>query len=203
MIGKLKSYAYLLFCRIRDLLVLSKESLYRGDGFDRLFTKIEILMLLFRLKRTLKIPSATKISLVFNENNFLQNQSLAVCRPHQDRDGRIQLFEVIIGGAVLDSRVPRTIRFLVISHEMVHVSQMVQGHLSHRYIEGKGEDAKFIISWKGSNYNNWETNYYEMPWEVEAHALESKLMREQIECYYKKGANLKGLLVVIGHLLLG
>tara|TARA_R110000772_G_scaffold55472_15_gene126602 strand:+ start:1088 stop:1495 length:408 start_codon:yes stop_codon:yes gene_type:complete len=59
----------------------------------------------------------------------------------------------------------------VISHEMIHVHQMVRGDLVF-------DHDNMIFTWKGDKYNRKRLDtmsYYDRPWEDEAKKLEKKL----------------------------
>lgn len=60
---------------------------------------------------------------------------------------------------------------LVLAHEMVHVKQYAKGELKD-YIKAKR------VRWHGEVYQNNEIDYWEQPWEIEAHGREKGL-------YYK------------------
>jgi hypothetical protein len=66
---------------------------------------------------------------------------------------------------------------LVIAHEMVHVKQYAKGEMKD-YIRMDR------VKWKGKVYNESVIDYWEHPWEIEAHGREKGL-------YYKFIDNLK------------
>ena len=59
---------------------------------------------------------------------------------------------------------------LTLAHEMVHVKQMVRGHLRQTE-EG--------MLWKGKKMN--DVKYLDQPWEIEAFSKQELLMRRAIE----------------------
>ena len=60
---------------------------------------------------------------------------------------------------------------LVIAHEMIHVKQYAKGELKD-YVRMNR------VKWKGRIYNDNKIDYWELPWEIEAHGREKGL-------YYK------------------
>jgi hypothetical protein len=60
---------------------------------------------------------------------------------------------------------------LVIAHEMVHIKQYAKGELKDYVRVNK-------VKWKGKVYNDAKIDYWEQPWEIEAHGREKGL-------YYK------------------
>ena len=67
---------------------------------------------------------------------------------------------------------------LVLAHEMVHVKQYAKGEMKD-YIKMDR------VKWKGKVYNEQTIDYWEHPWEIEAHGREKGL-------YYKFMDHLKG-----------
>lgn len=61
------------------------------------------------------------------------------------------------------SNVPLKQRMQAIAHEMVHVKQYVRGELGY---EGH---------WHGKFYNTDKLDYWDLPWEIEAHGREPGL----------------------------
>ena len=60
---------------------------------------------------------------------------------------------------------------LAIAHEMVHVKQYAKGEL---YDLTRSRKCK----WRGGVVDNFNTSYWDLPWEIEAHELELTLYRE-------------------------
>jgi hypothetical protein len=60
---------------------------------------------------------------------------------------------------------------LVLAHEMVHIKQYAKGELKDYVRVNK-------VKWKGKVYNDSKIDYWEQPWEIEAHGREKGL-------YYK------------------
>jgi hypothetical protein len=60
---------------------------------------------------------------------------------------------------------------LVLAHEMVHVKQYARGELKDFVRLNR-------VKWKGKIYNDRAIDYWELPWEIEAHGREKGL-------YYK------------------
>lgn len=57
---------------------------------------------------------------------------------------------------------------LVLAHEMVHVKQYAKGELKD-FVRVKR------VKWKGKVYNEENLDYWECPWEIEAHGREKGL----------------------------
>lgn len=55
-----------------------------------------------------------------------------------------------------------------IAHELVHVKQFARGEMRDLVSATK-------VSWKGKRYDREETNYWDLPWEIEAHGREKGL----------------------------
>jgi hypothetical protein len=56
----------------------------------------------------------------------------------------------------------------VVAHEMVHVKQFARGEMKDLLTVNK-------VSWQGKQYNNEDINYWDRPWEIEAHGRETGL----------------------------
>lgn len=54
--------------------------------------------------------------------------------------------------------------FKTIAHEMVHIKQYAYGELDEN-----------LMSWKGKRIDSDNLNYYDHPWEIEAHGMETGL----------------------------
>jgi len=63
---------------------------------------------------------------------------------------------------------------LVLAHEMVHVKQ---------YAKGEMKDYLRVtrVKWKGEIYNDEQIDYWDHPWEIEAHGREKGLYYRFLE----------------------
>jgi hypothetical protein len=69
-------------------------------------------------------------------------------------------------------------QLLTLAHEMIHAKQYLSGELKNLDIN------KNLCLWKGKEYTETEENYYDLPWEVEAHSREKELytkMRKKLD----------------------
>lgn len=64
----------------------------------------------------------------------------------------------------LDSNLSQRTALIALGHELVHVKQMAMGE---RYENGNGS-----ILWFGMPYDTTTIDYYDLPWEIEAHGRE-------------------------------
>jgi hypothetical protein len=71
----------------------------------------------------------------------------------------------------IDSTLAKRTMLFVLAHEMVHVKQYAKGELKD-YIKAKS------VRWHGKIFQSNEIDYWEQPWEIEAHGREKGL-------YYK------------------
>jgi hypothetical protein len=71
----------------------------------------------------------------------------------------------------IDPNLGKRNMLLVIAHEMVHVKQYAKGELKDFVRVSK-------VKWQGKVYDDNEIDYWEQPWEIEAHGREKGL-------YYK------------------
>lgn len=68
---------------------------------------------------------------------------------------------------------------LVLAHEMVHVKQYAKGEMKD-YLRARR------VKWKGKVYNDKNINYWDLPWEIEAHGREKGLYYRFLEFQGKK-----------------
>ena len=64
-----------------------------------------------------------------------------------------------------DSSQPKQELLETIAHEMVHVKQFARGEL-------KDTGSLSFCKWNNKEVNHEKTNYYDLPWEIEAHGRE-------------------------------
>jgi len=117
-----------------------------------------IQMLMPRLKSKLTI----NIELVAN---LTEKESIAGdCIWDDDSCNRPREFLIRI-----DSTQDRDAMFETIAHEMVHVKQYARGELK----DFSSTDA--VCKWQGENIDISKLDYYDHPWEIEAHGREKGL----------------------------
>lgn len=68
---------------------------------------------------------------------------------------------------------------LVLAHEMVHVKQYAKGEMKDYIRMNK-------VKWKGKVYNEDEIDYWEHPWEIDAHGREKGLYYKFLDSQRKK-----------------
>jgi hypothetical protein len=68
----------------------------------------------------------------------------------------------------IDPNLGKRNTLLVLAHEMVHVKQYAKGEMKD-YLRAKS------VRWCGKVYNDNKMNYWDQPWEIEAHGREKGL----------------------------
>lgn len=65
-----------------------------------------------------------------------------------------------------------------IAHEFIHAQQLLSGRLVHKGLRlNKKEDKiSYVIEWEGVDH--YDVRYEDQPWEIEAYALETKIMEK-------------------------
>jgi len=107
---------------------------------------------------------ANNISLwVHNRKNLLTKDGMYGSCTALDDDNRYPRQFAIH----LDSSVPRKMLFETLAHEMVHAKQYARGELRNLW-SGK-------TSWQGQHIDEELMEYYDHPWEIEAHGRERGL----------------------------
>jgi len=69
----------------------------------------------------------------------------------------------------IDSTQDETAMMETVAHEMVHVKQYAKGELKDFFSTTK------VCKWQGKKINLSKMNYYDQPWEIEAHGREKGL----------------------------
>jgi hypothetical protein len=69
----------------------------------------------------------------------------------------------------IDSTQDETAMMETVAHEMVHVKQYARGELKDFFSTNK------VCKWQGGNINISKMDYYDQPWEIEAHGREKGL----------------------------
>lgn len=71
-----------------------------------------------------------------------------------------------------------TVTVSKLAHELVHVKQYITGELKH----GKNN----ITLWKGEKYDEKITDYWDLPWEIEAYGREVGLYTRYYNKHYQR-----------------
>jgi hypothetical protein len=80
----------------------------------------------------------------------------------------------------IDPSISRKNILLTLAHEMVHIKQYVMGELHET---GNSDISK----WKGKKVDDTVINYWDLPWEIEAHGREKGLYHRYVENQKTKG----------------
>ena len=79
----------------------------------------------------------------------------------------------------IDPNLGKRNTLLVLAHEMVHVKQYAKGELKD-YVKVPR------VKWRGKVYNDRKIDYWDMPWEIEAHGREKGLYYRFINSQARK-----------------
>jgi hypothetical protein len=99
---------------------------------------------------------------------YKKYSSKADCIP-LDSDEDYSEYEIRVDSTM---RLPAVLRCL--AHEAVHVSQYEKGHLKD------SSRAAFEVIWKRKKFDIRTTNYYDLPWEIEAYGHEVGLFERYV-----------------------
>ena len=106
------------------------------------------------------MPRMGSVIVNFQLKNFGRDDSLGYCIPEDNADPhRPREFEIEIHKNQRNRRLLETV-----AHEMVHVKQYAKDEL-HEYVQKKGH------RYKGEYYKDG-IDYWDEPWEIEAHGRE-------------------------------
>lgn len=94
------------------------------------------------------------------EKNLMQKSGNTGECSWEDDNIRPKEFEIKV-----DSSLKLRPLLTTIAHEMVHVKQFAKGEMKDLLSVQK-------ISWQGTKYSNDDINYWDRPWEIEAHGRE-------------------------------
>lgn len=98
------------------------------------------------------------------ENGLIKNSGMMACCSYLDGPTRPRTFEIEI-----DKSLSIISMLLCIFHEMVHVKQYAKNEL----YDSSRDCKKF--KWLNKWYNEDKINYFDQPWEIEAHGREKGL----------------------------
>lgn len=107
--------------------------------------------------------------------NKLEDNSDGLCW-FDDHENGVRYFEI-----ELDNRISERQMLINLAHEMVHVKQFSLGELKD------GKPATTTV-WQGITIRDDEIDYWDTPWEIEAHGREKGLFTR-----FKNHYNLKGM----------
>lgn len=93
-------------------------------------------------------------------NNLRNKEGIAGDCTWEDRSYRPREFTIRIDSSQSKQELLETI-----AHEMVHVKQFARGEL-------KDTNSLHISKWNDKEVDDIKTNYYDLPWEIEAHGRE-------------------------------
>ena len=102
-------------------------------------------------------------------NNLKEKEEVAGDCTWEDRRYRPRQFTVRI-----DSAQEKQDMLETVAHEMVHVKQYARGEL-------KDTNHHILCKWKGKVIDSEKVNYYDHPWEIEAHGRERGLFYRWVE----------------------
>lgn len=120
------------------------------------------------------MPRMQNLELNIRIKDFGKDDSYGYCLPSDDTDtARPREFDVDIN---INQRQRRLLE--TVAHEMVHVKQFARGELYESVAQGRHR-------WQGewlSNRSKSVMDYYDQPWEIEAHGREVGLFIRWAEC---------------------
>jgi hypothetical protein len=70
----------------------------------------------------------------------------------------------------IDPSMGRKLYLMSLAHEIVHIKQMATGELKDKRTPG-------LVNWNGETINENEKDYWDYPWEIDAHGREIGLHR--------------------------
>ena len=92
-------------------------------------------------------------------NNLRNKEGIAGDCTWEDRSYRPREFTIRIDSSQSKQELLETI-----AHEMVHVKQFARGELNDT-------NSLHISKWNDKEVDDIKTNYYDLPWEIEAHEI--------------------------------
>ena len=107
-----------------------------------------------------------KVEILIEFDNSELNTNVYGFCDWNDTNDRARDFTITV-----DPNLGKRNMLLVLAHEMVHIKQYAKGELKDYVRVNK-------VKWKGKVYNDAKIDYWEQPWEIEAHGREKGL-------YYK------------------
>ena len=119
-----------------------------------------------------KIYHNVEINIVFDSDDLGRN--VYGCCDWNDTNDRARDFTITV-----NPNLGRRNMLLVLAHEMVHVKQYAKGELKD-YVRMNR------IKFRGRVYNHEKIDYWEQPWEIEAHGREKGLYYKFLDTKRKK-----------------
>jgi len=107
-----------------------------------------------------------KVEILIEFDNSELNTNVYGFCDWNDTNDRARDFTITV-----DPNLGKRNMLLVLAHEMVHIKQYAKGELKDYMRVNR-------VKWKGKVYNDAKIDYWEQPWEIEAHGREKGL-------YYK------------------
>jgi hypothetical protein len=104
-----------------------------------------------------------KVEILIEFDNSELNRNVYGFCDWNDNNDRAREFTITI-----NPNLGKRNMLLVLAHEMVHVKQYAKGELKD-FVRVKR------VKWKGKVYNEEKLDYWECPWEIEAHGREKGL----------------------------
>lgn len=150
--------------RYRKLSTVKKK--LAGDAID------------FCVDKFLKRMSDTLTITIKGDELLMENESIyGDCDYQEDHDTKNpKEFTIRV-----DTECNLTKFLHTIMHEMVHVKQYAKGEL--RYLQDRGNVKPMTFRWKQRRINSKHRNYYDLPWEIEAHGRELGLVIQFLDAY--------------------
>lgn len=97
------------------------------------------------------------------------HQTLGICEPDEEKFNGRRTFIIKIANTF---KILRTL--IILAHEMVHLAQYASGKLKHCGRSG-------YLTWQNKSFiDDDKTDYYDLPWEIEAHGREKGLVYQWV-----------------------
>lgn len=126
-------------------------------GSDKIKRAVEFFAEMLMSKRMCNTLSVVvKFSKTHRQENFEDG-----CCTWEDDNVRPKEFTIILHSYKSEHKVLTTL-----AHEMVHVKQFATGELKDLMANAH------LISWKGSRFDTRNIDYWDYPWEIDAHGRE-------------------------------
>lgn len=109
------------------------------------------------------------IELLIEFDNSDLGEDLYGCCDWNDTNHRARNFTITV-----NPNLGKRNMLLVLAHEMVHVKQYAKGEMKDYLRVNR-------VKWKGQIYNDEQIDYWDHPWEIEAHGREKGLYYRFLE----------------------
>lgn len=84
----------------------------------------------------------------------------------------------------IDADLSQKVTLEALAHELVHVKQYARGELRESYVASRTK-----VFWKGNRVDADSIDYWELPWEIEAHGRERGLYLYLMQYFNDNGIN--------------